>query len=87
MCKADDERAEDVLKGIVFQGATDCLERLGGLLTHDRLVRLCERLQEGQEDSFVIVELPDLAQLLGDGKENLVILILDQSYSTRRRLG
>ena len=83
--KADDKWAEVVLKCIVIKIAADLSERKSGLLTHDRLVRLRKCFQKVQEGSFVWDEIPDVAQLLGDGKENFVILFCDQIYNARRR--
>ena len=53
LSQADDERTEDVLKHIIFEIDTDISERFGGLLTHDRLVRLSQALQEWQKDRLV----------------------------------
>ena len=88
LCKADDEGAEVFLKRLLIQFFADVCERFGGLLTYDRLVRLRKRFQKGQEDGLVREnsQLPDTAELLGDGKENFVILVLDQGLKVRNEL-
>ena len=77
--QADNERAEDVLELFITQVVANVGQRFRGLLTNNRLVRLGKSLQKRQELSFVrVIELPNFSELLSDGKEYFVVLVLDQ---------
>lgn len=80
LSKANDEGTEDVLKLLVRQIVANVCERFRGLLTYHSLVRLSQRLQQLQERCFVRIQLPYIAKLLSNGKQDFVVLVLNQRY-------
>ena len=63
----------------VVEGLAHDRQRLRGLLTHHGLVLARQDLKQGQEDRLVLVQLEALAQLLGDGEQDLVVLLGNQT--------
>ena len=50
------------------------------MLTNNSFVRTCQFLEESKENAFVsIFELDNLSEFLSNGKENFIVLILNQS--------
>ena len=87
LSELDDNRAEDVGHLSVTKILRDERERLGSLFTHNSLVLTSELLKKRQERSLISQQIEDVAELLGNGEENLVVLRLNEFCSENSKDG